>query len=144
MALVFREAKLTDVDSIFECGSNVNSFRVSERIKFYEVEELSEWVIDKKNNILGVAEHNDAIVGFFFCKVMSSHWAMLDNFYLLPDFRVNKNGEDMFLFLKGELCQKKIKYLSILVETDKNVLIRYARLLGFSVSNKYQWLEMFI
>ena len=55
------------------------------------------------NNILGVAEHNDAIVGFFFCKVMSSHWAMLDNFYLLPEKTKSDNSNYFILYLDAIL-----------------------------------------
>lgn len=144
MALIFREAKLGDVSSIFNFGINDDSFRVSEKIKFYEIEELSEWVLDKVNNILAVAEHNGVVVGFFFCKLMSSHWAFLDNFYLDANFRNDNNGKKMFLFLKNKLSRRNIKYLSILVESDKKALIRYSENLGFSKSNKYQWLELFV
>lgn len=144
MALIFRDAKLGDIDSIFNFGINDDSFRVSEKIKFYEIEELSEWVLDKVNNILAVAEDNGVVVGFFFCKLMSSHWAFLDNFYLDSGFRGYDNGKKMFLFLKNKLSEKNIKYLSILVESDKKALIRYSENLGFSKSNKYQWLELFV
>jgi len=49
-------------------------------IRFYEHRELEEWITAPKENLLFVLDEGGEIAGFFFCKIMSSHWAYLDNF----------------------------------------------------------------
>jgi hypothetical protein len=87
VALIVRDAVPEDVSEIYALGRSDAAFRVSEAIHFYEERELSEWIARPEENILCVALSGSEIIGFCFCKVMSYHWAMLDNFYVKPGSR---------------------------------------------------------
>ena len=61
---------------------------MSDRIRFYEKTELEQWIaVPRHNIVLVVQKWKDRWQGLVYCKVMSHHWAMLDNFYVLPGFR---------------------------------------------------------
>lgn len=136
-----RCANKRDVSAILALGSDP-SFVVSERIRFYEKEELLEWVSLPDPNILLVAEDKREICGFLFCKKMSCHWAMLDNFYVEPAFRKSIATSLLLQRLTEELKCRRVSYLSILVDSQRRSLVRLARLHGFQESKQYVWLEM--
>lgn len=144
MAIVVRDAREKDIDAIYTLGSSDTVFQVSKHIPFYEREELTEWINNPKDNILCVADDNGNVIGFFFCKVMSWHWAMLDNFYCVPSFRNGKISSLMTDALIQRLRQRKVLYLSTLVEEGRISLGRFLRRQGFSMSKRYEWYEVFI
>ena len=144
MAVTIRNASVTDIDAINSLGHSDSMFHVSERIHFYEYEELKEWIQNPRENILCVADLDGEMVGFFFCKIMSWHWAMLDNFYSVPTARDGRIGSLMFDSLISQLKERKIHYLTTLVEDGRIALSRYLRQKGFRASKKYEWHELFI
>ena len=145
MAVVVRDALEQDVDALYALGLSDKDFSVSERIPFYEREELSEWIENPSDNMLCVVDAGSGqIAGFFFCKVMSYHWAVLDNFYIAPEFRDGVVGSALLNELVSRLKARKIVYLSALVERDRAALARLMRSHGFSRSKSYDWYEMFL
>lgn len=144
MEIVIRDALVEDVDSIYRLGRSDGAFTVSDNIPFYERQELVEWIASPKDNILCVALQESSVVGFFFCKVMSYHWAMLDNFYVASDVRNGRVGRLMFEALLSRLRQKRIVYLTTLVETGRGSLERLLRRQGFRFSRSYGWHEFFL
>ena len=138
-----RHAAKADVGRIYKFGTATSAFRVSSKIKFYEKTELTEWVKDKKDNIVVICEDGRNIIGFAYCKIMSNHWAMLDNFYVDPKSRKHGAGSKLQEFIESELLKRKIKYLTLLVEPG-NKARGYLKNHGFSEQGKYVWTDKFL
>ena len=143
MVLV-RRARPDDADAIQNLGLADPAFQVSERIPFYEKEELVEWATSPTVNLLFVAESQGRLCGFFFCKVMSQHWAMLDNFYVAPQSRGGQTAFNLRAALLNQLQTKGISYLSILVALDDEELAKQMIHHGFAHSRDYGWMERFL
>jgi GNAT superfamily N-acetyltransferase len=144
MEVVIRDALLDDVDAVYRLGRSDRAFTVSEEIPFYERSELVEWIQSPDDNMLCVALRDGCLVGFFFCKVMSAHWAMLDNFYVVSDTRSGRVGRLLFDTLTSRLRQRGVVYLTTLVETGRVSLERLLRQEGFRLSKSYNWHELFL
>lgn len=144
MALIVRDAVPEDVSEIYALGRSDAAFRVSEAIHFYEERELSEWIARPEENILCVVLSGSEIIGFCFCKIMSYHWAMLDNFYVKPGSRGGKAGPVLFSGLVRKLQAKGISYVSTLVGRNRVALRRLMCRYGFKHANSYEWYELFL
>lgn len=144
MNCTVRPATLGDVDVIFAIGRSDPAFAVSDAISFYERSELVEWVGDPSDNILLVAEYESAVVGFLFCKVMSHHWAMLDNFYVRPEHRGKRFGLALFQELLRGLRGRGVVYLSALASPDDPEVANVIRRLGLARTKGYDWYELFL
>ena len=139
-----RFATPEDADSIYALGVADSAFRVSDVIRFYEKSELAEWAEKTADNLLLVVEGDSEIVGFAFCKIMSHHWAMLDNFYIKPCSRCIPTNEYLWRRLLVELTNRKVTYLTCLVRDDHEAIVRLARRRGFARQHSYSWLELFL
>jgi ribosomal protein S18 acetylase RimI-like enzyme len=144
MNIVVRGAASDDVPALLAIGHGDNAFAVSDRIRFYEKAELEEWIASPRDNILVVADSSAGIAGFLFCKVMSSHWAMLDNFYVQPALRAQEYGDRMMQDLLNRLHDRGISYLTTLTSHDQPALARYLKRYGFQIASLYQWNELFL
>lgn len=139
-----RPARTEDATAIRALGLSDSAFRVSERIAFYELEELVEWAESPRDNLLFVADADGELTGFFFCKIMSQHWAMLDNFYVVPTRRSTRTVSKLRDALLDALRDRGIVYLSTLAAREDAALQRTLEHFGFQHSKSYEWLEMFI
>jgi len=144
MQYTIGNATTADIDEIFRMGTTDPGFAVSQSIRFYEKSELFEWVANSENNVLLVARHSSELAGFLFCKIMSSHWAMLDNFYISNDHRNGICSSRLFDELKKRLIACGISYLSTLIRKDAVHLSRYARKAGFVAVREFVWHEFFL
>jgi hypothetical protein len=144
MQYVVSEASSKDIDDIVKIGSSDAAFAVSDVIRFYEKSELREWANKPDDNILLVARRNRDFAGFLFCKIMSSHWALLDNFYIVGHSRDGKCSVLLFEELKQRLMSRGISYLTTLIKKDANSLSRYVRKFGMKPVRQYTWHELFL
>jgi ribosomal protein S18 acetylase RimI-like enzyme len=125
-------------------GSKEPAFGVSSQIRFYERQELAEWIAAPDDNILLVLDEDGEIRGFLFCKVMSSHWAYLDNFYVHPSCRGHGHGHLLMQALFNLIRERKIVYLSTLVAESDTFLSRYFEHSGLVTEKTYVWQERFV
>jgi GNAT superfamily N-acetyltransferase len=139
--LRIRFAKIDDVEAIFRIGRKSNEFSVSNKIRFYEKDEIAKWVNERENNIVIVAESNSVIIAFAYCKLMSHHWALVDNFFVMPEFRKIGIGSKMEDFLEKELVKRKINYVSRLVKPDHRNSRKFLKVKGFKEHDKYIWID---
>ena len=139
-----RTATNADVNAICKIGESDPSFAVSDRIRFYERSEIEEWIRSPENNVFLVAEDNDRIGGFLFCKIMSHHWAMLDTLFVLPEFRGEGVANSMLDALVRRLQDKEISYLSAICGEEDSETDAWLRRHNFSRERKYSWFECFI
>lgn len=144
MTAIVRRATPADIDPIFAMGRAEPAFGVSEDIRFYERRELAEWIAMPGANLLLVLDENGTVSGFLFCKIMSSHWAYLDNFYVRPDARGHGYGRQMMEALLSILRKNEIVYLSTLVAETDTFLSGYIGQCGLVMEKTYVWMERFV
>jgi hypothetical protein len=142
--MIIRHATKDDAQQIFQLGHHDDAFRVSDQVPFYEFDEIVAWIEHPEDNIFLVAIQANVLVGFLFCKVMSIHWAMLDNFYVEPANRGSLASLQLFEELKTILRVRGTKYLSMLVKSGDARTSEVAAHVGFSRQDNYTWLDMFI
>jgi len=142
--LILRRAKTGDIKAIIALGQDP-VFEAGGGMPFYYRREvLAEWIRSPRQNILSVAQYDGKKVGFLFCKLMSSRWALLDTFYLAPAFRGQGLGHAMFqAFVKG-LKKRGVIYLSTLVAQGHADFKKMARHFGLEESGKYSWHGMLL
>jgi hypothetical protein len=144
MKYIVSSATVTDIIAIYHMGTTDPAFAVSKSIRFYEESELLEWITNSKDNIILVAKNSADMAGFLYCKIMSSHWAMLDNFYVGESHRNGICSSLLFEELKGRLLARGISYLSTLTQKDNVLLSRYVRKWGFIAVKEFVWHELFL
>lgn len=133
-----------DIPSIMGLGRSTAAFAVSDQIKFYEEVELCEWIADPKHNIVLVLTLDGAVEGFLFCKLMSSHWALLDNLFVRRTAALHAGGATLLNALQDRLRVSGRSYLSILIRNDRPALVRIAGANGFVSRDVYQWMDRFL
>lgn len=140
-----RLARLKDAGAIYGIGRNTKAFAVSNTVPFYLKKEVIQWIKDKKDNLVMVAESNSRVIGFASCKIMSYHeWAMVDNFYVLPRFRKKGVGTMMERFLEKELRKKGIHYMTRLVRPGNRHSRKFLRKSSFKEHGTYIWVDKFL
>jgi GNAT superfamily N-acetyltransferase len=139
-----RKATSRDVEKLFSIGMSDSAFSVSPRIPFYEKGELAYWISRSRDNLLLVVEMNGSIIGFTYAKLMSWHWALIDNFYILPSFRKEGVGKILWNACIQNLRSKGIKYVSTIVRRKDTIAIAFLQSLGCKVCGDYVWTERFI
>lgn len=144
MAVIVRDAVRQDVPAICALGLADTAFQVSSRIPFYEPAEVEEWIGKPGDNLVCVADTGAEVVGFLFCKIMSYHWALLDNFYVAPEHRDGVIGTTLLQELIHRLKNRNILYLSSLVEHDRAAIGAWLNNRGFLRSKRYDWYELFL
>lgn len=124
--------------------SKIKDFKVSEKISFYEISELRHWINNPNSNFLYGIFEADKCLGFCFCKIMSDHWALIDNFYICPENRKNKLGHKLQKFIEEKLKARKIKYVSRVTRSDNAGMHKFLFKTGYNKSGEYLWFEKFL
>ena len=137
-----RRAVNDDIPSLYSIAQSTAAFKVSSDIPFYEQEEVEFWIAHPSENIFLVAEDNDTVVGFLFCKIMSPHWAFLDNYYVLPQFRKGSYGKALLAELRSIVRARGLRYVSMLTRGEGSELETIAQKLGFSRQDRYRWWDL--
>ena len=140
MKIKIRNAAKNDVNSIYRLGHSIKEFTVSNRIKFYEKAEMLEWV-RKKDDIFLVAEHERKIVGFAFCKILSSKWAMLDSLGVSEKYRYGGIGTMLLDRTMIELHKKHVTFVQAFVGSDHIKSRKFWKKHGFKEGRKFIWID---
>lgn len=143
--MITRRARKEDLDKIIQLSIETAEFIVNEKITFYEYSELEYWISDQVNNILLVSVNSKSdIIGFLFCKIMSPHWALLDNFYVTCNSRNRIIAKNMFMELEDILKCSHIQYLSVLIKEHHSRTMEICKMMDFEQRAKYFWFDKFL
>jgi len=142
--LEVRLARAEDIGGICALGRSDAAFAVSDAIRFYEPDEVENWTSAGTDNIFLVAYVGQELAGFLYCKVMSWHWAMLDNLYVAPSHRAGGVGQALLQLLRAELTARDTKYLSTLADGNAERTCRFREQQRFAREKPYVWFELFL
>ena len=144
MEIKIRKAKLSDIPSIEKLGRKTKEFVVSKKIRFYEREELEDWIKNPANNTFLIALKGNKVVGFLFSKIISPHWAMADNLVVSEKHRNNGIGNLLLNKYYQILQENKISYISGLVGIDYFPIRKFWKKMGFNEGKAFIWIEKFL
>lgn len=122
----------------------IKDFKISEKILFYEISEVEYWIKSPKSNLLYGIFDKDKCLGFCFCKIISNHWALIDNFYISPEYRKNKLGDKLQKFIEKQLKDRNIKYVSRVTKSNNIGMHKFLSKTGYVKSGEYFWFEKFL
>lgn len=138
-----RPATLADADVIYEMGSKEESFAVSPKARFYEEDDLRNWIENPGRDILLVAEIENEIVGFLFCRIIRNSWAMLDNILVSALRRKQRVGTHLLQKCLDLLKHKGIRYVGAIAR-EGNDLEFFINKGGFESGYKFIWIEKYL
>ena len=132
--------QVKDIDKVYNLGINIKEFSVSSSSRFWNKEELTNW-LNNKNDILLIAEDKNQIIGFLFCKFhKETENAIIDNIFVRKDYRNKKVGTKLM-----EVCLKKLSksctYVYTLVKPNNKRSINFFKEMGFKIGFKFLWME---
>ena len=142
--MIVRRAVPEDAKAIFDIGINSQAFQVSDEVPFYEFDEVVAWLHSPMDNLFIVAEQGESLTGFLFCKVMSIHWALLDNFFVAPSARGMGTGTALLDSLKQILMEREIEYISALFREQDGDTLSFFQQSGFRRQQEYLWMDVFL
>ncbi len=135
-----RRLKKSDINHVYNVSHRIKEFTVSDRIHFYEKKEMVEW-IGKKDSVFIVAEIEERIVGFLFCKIISKEWAMLDSLEVDQEFRDQGIGTQLINALFDELHRKHITFVQAFVGKNYKKSRKFWKQHGFKEGREFIWID---
>jgi len=141
MKVKIRRANKNDLNKIYFLGINIKEFIVSKRRKFYEKNELKEWVKKSQDNIFLIVEYDKQIIGFLYAKLISNYWCMLDNIGIIDEFRSKGIGSMLLKKLYQILDKKRVCYLQALVGIEYKKTRKFWKKKGFKEGKKFIWVD---
>jgi len=138
-----RDAQSRDVDALYKMGIVEEGFAVSSQSRFYTENYLKDWIENPDNDVLLVAEMQNEIVGFLFCRVNRNDWAMLENIAVSTSVRRQGICTALLTECLKRLHAGGINYIAGIVRED-NSNIKFFVNQGFSLGNRFVWIEKHI
>ena len=124
--------------------SKIKDFQVSKKILFYELKEIKYWVENPKDNLLYGIFDKDECVGFCFSKIISNHWALIDNFYICEEYRFKKIGSLLQKHVETILKKRKIEYISRVTKETNKSMQKFLIKNKYIQQEKYVWFDKFL
>lgn len=124
--------------------SIIKDFKVSEKITFYEKKEIEFWVSKPKDNLLYGVFNKNKCVGFCFCKIISNHWALIDNFYINVEYRSKNIGSKLQSYIENKLKRRNISYVSRVTRDNNISMHKFLLKNGYAQQDKYIWFDKFL
>lgn len=130
--------------NFYKYFSKIEDFKVSNDILFYELKEIKYWIENPKNNLLYGIFDGDKCCGFCFCKIISNHWALIDNFYISKEYRCKKLGKKLQNHVENILKKRKISYVSRVTKQDNLTMQKFLNKTNYKKQGIYIWFDKFL
>jgi N-acetylglutamate synthase-like GNAT family acetyltransferase len=144
LGIIIRSAKEGDIDLIYALGKKTKELIFSEKMNFHDKIELSEFIKNKKDNILLVLILDQEIIGFLYAKIVSKTWCILDNLVIDEKFRDHGMGSLLLNNFYKILKNKKISYVQILEDIHHKKTRKFWKKKGFCEEKVYVWADKII
>lgn len=130
--------------NVYNKFSKIKAFKVQEKILFYELKEFKYWINNPKENLLYGVFDGEECVAFCFCKIISNHWALIDNFYVCEEYRFKNLGSLLQVYIEKKLKSKNISYVSRVTREDNFGIHKFLLKHNYKMHKKYIWFDKFI
>ena len=136
-----RRAKKKDISKLLTLGRKIKEFNISGETRFYSKKELSEFIRKTKDNILLVVLCNDKLVGFTYCKIISSQWCLWESMAILPNFRKKSVATLLFEKLQSIIKNQGIEVIETYVSPKNQKIRNFCKKYGFKEMKTFLLLE---
>lgn len=140
--MIIREAKLEDVDKIYNLGKVVEEFNVSGEAATFWPKHILRNCIKSKTDWLILAEENDEILGFTIINnspVFKK--AVIENIFVTPQHRKKGIGKKLLTAAVEKIRETDCEYICILTEADNETAIDFYVGSGFNRGKNFAWLD---
>lgn len=115
--IIIRDAQLKDVEIMAKIGSEARELWSGEGNGWYSKHDLKEWLKNKGNDVLLVAEAGEGLVGFIVLHNLIT-WAFCTGLYVHPRYRKRGIGTSLLSEVEKRLKKQNILSLHLLVEQE--------------------------
>ncbi len=137
-----KTATIEDVDTIIKLGNSVNEFQVSDEVVVFWPKNVLIDCIKNKNNPIFVAKENKQIIGFIVANYNSSFKkAIIENIFVIPNFRGKEVGKLLLDNLLKELKELGCEYVCSLAEIENDIAVKFYINNGFNKGINYVWVD---
>lgn len=137
-----RKMTLRDIDEVYEMGTGIAEFAVSDVSSFWEKPELESWVREGKDDVLLVAEADSRIAGFILTKfhkpTKSCEFA---NILVREEYRRRGIGEALMEEAKAQVIDKGATYIFAVAQSANKASQGLCLAAGFKRGHHMTWLE---
>lgn len=128
-----------DIDKVHELGLKEDAFNVSPRTYFWSKGELRNW-LKNKDDVLLVVEDKSEVIGFALSRFhKETKNVIIDNLFVLEDYRNKGIGTKLMKYLLKELKSKGAVYLCGMARKDDSM--EFLKKYGFKEGYKFVWME---
>jgi len=139
-----RKTRNVDAEEIYKLGKKISELAVSDRMQYYERDEVENFVKNSKGNIFLVALDNNIIIGSVYAKIISRHWCMCDSIMVHPKYRRKMIGNMLMERLFSILKKKRINYVQGVSNLENKRARKFLKSIGFCEGKKMVWMEKFL
>lgn len=135
------EAKISDIDEVYELGKSVDEFNVcDETTTFWPKDILKNCVKSTKDKLILVKD-NQKIIGFLIANNNSTFKkVIIENIYISPNYRDKWIGKMLMDFTIENLKIGWCEYVCLLVERN-NKAIGFYKKNGFNQGSEFVWMD---
>lgn len=139
-----RNAKISDISQVYLIGKGAKELEFSKKMNFHDKSELTEFILNKKDNIFLVAAKKEEIIGFLYAKIVSKTWCILDNLVVEKEYRDQGIGSLLLDEFYKNLKNKKISYIQILEDVHHKKTRKFWKDKGFKEEKVFIWADKVI
>jgi ribosomal protein S18 acetylase RimI-like enzyme len=137
---IFREMKLEDIPTLLVWGNSVPELWGSEEGKWYTQKGLTEWIQEKGNDILLVAEVDGKLAGMCMSRYMFE-WYSCDTLYVAANYRKSGVGKLLLEETEKQVKAHGVSVLSLWSHADNDSAISFYKKTGFQNGFSGIWME---
>ncbi len=140
-----RVGQLKDIDHILKLLKSSHELRIMNKDKeepLYIKKFVRDYIIDKTNGLVLIAEENAEILGFIFAEIwLKKKYSFLSVVAIRKESRGMGIGEKLYLFYE-RLCKNKgIKNIITLVRIENKRMQRFSKKMGLLKGEKFYYYE---
>ncbi len=139
-----RKAKQSDVNSIYSLGKGIKELDFSKNYPFHSKTDLREYIKNKKDDIILIAEMENKIIGFLYAKIIERHeggWCVLDNLAVKKEHRRHGVGTKLLKELYKTMKKQKLHYAQLLVDVNHKKARKFWKKMGYAETRTFIWAE---
>lgn len=139
--ILVREARVKDLEAIYQIGLIEEGFAVSLDTRFYGRDYIRDWIKNPGEDVLLVAEIKGEVVGFAFTSIMIGRWAMWENLAVVKEAQGQGVGEALTEEALKRIKRKGIDYIAGWIRRENDPALEFLKKQGFKEGYEFVWVE---